>query len=304
MAFDRPTARGLALAPPRAPRPGRRGARRAAPALAAAILAGLPLFGAIVPARAQQQGGEWFVPGQGGAQQQRPGQPTQPAQAGQRPPQGGAQQQRPATQPGRQPPAPVIGIVDVPEVQRESAAFTQVREEIEKRRQKLNDDLQREQTGWRDSQQQLANQRATLPPEQLRQRERDLQDRITESQRIFRERARAVDAAAQQALLEMQQALAVVIRQTAADRNVNMVLPRELVILITDPAFDMTSEVVQRFNRTLRSVTIPPEATLMQQGGAGDTPQAAAQPGGQQPAARPPGAPAGGQPAPAQGQRR
>jgi hypothetical protein len=45
--------------------------------------------------------------------------------------------------PGEQPPAAVIGIVDVPEVQRNSTAFNQMREEIEKRRAKLNEDLQK-----------------------------------------------------------------------------------------------------------------------------------------------------------------
>ena len=145
---------------------------------------------------------EWFVPGQG---QQRPaGQPQQ------RPAQQQGQQQRPAPRPstttqaptplppGQQPPAAVIGIVDVPEIQRVSTAFTQVRDEIERRRQRLNDDLQREQNNWREQQQQLANQRASMPADQLRERERALQDRITDSQRIFRERSRTIEQAAQQ----------------------------------------------------------------------------------------------------------
>jgi len=211
---------------------------------AAVIAAGLMLP---APASAQQQQ-EWFIPNQQRPAQQRPA-PQRPAQA-QRPPA--------ALPPGQSPPNAVIGIVDIPEVQRLSTAFNQVREEIEKRRQKLNEDLQREQTGWRDAQQQLANQRATLPPDQLRQRERDLQDRITDSQRIFRERSRAIEQAAQQALVEIEQALAQVIRQVAASHKVNIVLPRPLVVF-NDPAFDLTEEVVKQVNTTLRSVTIPPE---------------------------------------------
>jgi Skp family chaperone for outer membrane proteins len=214
------------------------------------------------PAFAQQQ--EWFVPGQGqqrpgGAPAQRPaGQP--PAQAQQRP------AQRPATQapaplpPGQQPPAAVIGIVDVPEIQRVSTAFTQVRDEIERRRQRLNDDLQREQNNWREQQQQLANQRASLPADQLRERERTLQDRITDSQRIFRERSRTIEQAAQQALVEIEQTLGVVIRQVAASRSVNLVLPRPLVIF-NDPPFDLTEEVATQFNKVLKSVNMPPEAS-------------------------------------------
>lgn len=230
-------------------------------------LAGLGL--GLAPPAVAQQNQQWFVPpGQGGgapaAAGQPPGQtprPTQGQQQGQpqgqqRPPQ---QAQRPGALPaGQPPPTAVIGIVDVPEIQRDSTAFNQVREEIEKRRQKLNDDLQREQTGWRDAQQQLANQRATLPPEQLRQRERDLQDRITESQRIFRARSQGIEQAAQAALIQIEQALAQVIQQVAASRSVNLVMPRPLIIL-SDPAFDLTAEVAAQFNRQLRAVNIPPE---------------------------------------------
>jgi hypothetical protein len=99
-----------------------------------------------------------------------------------------------------------------------------------------------------------------MPPEQLRERERGLQDRITDSQRIFRERSRTIEQAAQQALVEIEQTLGVVIRQVAASRNVNLVLPRPLVIF-NEPPFDLTEEVAQQFNKVLKSVKMPPEAT-------------------------------------------
>lgn len=230
---------------------------------------------AVMPAAAQQPGGEWFVPGQGQAQTPggarpgggspspaRPGQA--PAQAQGQPAQGrppAARPASPAALPAGQPPPPaVIGIVDIPEIQRVSVVFNQVREEIERRRAKLNEDLQREQNAWREQQAALANQRATMQPDALRQRERDLQDRITDSQRIFRERSRAIEQAAQAALVEIETALGGIIRQVAASRQVNLVLPRPLVIF-NDPPFDLTEEVAAQFNRALRSVTIPPEPT-------------------------------------------
>ncbi|WP_203077285.1 OmpH family outer membrane protein [Falsiroseomonas ponticola] len=205
-----------------------------------------------------QQGQDWFVPGQG---QQRPPQGQQPAQ-GQRPPQGQqpAQGQRPpAPAAGQRTPAPVIAIVDIPEVQRLSAAFNQVREEIERRRARLNEDLQREQARWREEQQALAAARATLPADQLRNRERELQDRITDAQRIFRDRSRAIDQAAQQAIQQIEQALGAVIRQVAASRGVNIVLPRPLVIF-NESGFDLTDEISAQMNRVLRSVTMLPES--------------------------------------------
>ncbi|WP_240782588.1 OmpH family outer membrane protein [Roseococcus sp. SYP-B2431] len=245
----------------------------------------------------QRQGQEWFVPGQNqGAAGQRPAQaqPQRPAQAPSRPAPAAA---RPAAlPPGTPPPAAVIGIVDIPEIQRLSTAFNQVREEIERRRTRLNDDLQREQNGWRDAQQALATQRAQMNPEQIRNRERELQDRITDSQRIFRNRSQAIEQAAQQSLVQIEESLGVVVRQVAGSRNVNIVLPRPLVIM-NEPAFDLTEEVAQQFNRTLRQVTIPAESD----GSQPPTPPAGAQaPGGAapaRPAAPAPAAPPAQQPA-------
>jgi Skp family chaperone for outer membrane proteins len=203
-------------------------------------------------AAAQNQPG-WFVPGQPQGQQQ--GQrPAQPAQQ-QRP----AQQQAPAPlPPGTPPPAALIGVVDVPEIQRVSTAFNQVRQEIERRRTKLNEDVQIEQQRWRDEQQRLGNERGGLSPEQLRTRERTLQDQITDSQRILRDRARDLEQLAQQALREIEQALAIVIRQVAASRNINLVLPRPLIIY-NEPAFDMTEEVAVQLNRMISGVNLPPD---------------------------------------------
>jgi Skp family chaperone for outer membrane proteins len=243
------------------------------------------LLGAAIalPAAAQGQQ-QWFVPGQ--PQGQQPAQGQRPPQ-GQQPPQRPAQPaQRPAPTPpplapGQPPPAPVIGIVDVPEIQRVSSAFTQVREAIETRRARLNEDLQREQQRWRDEQQRLAAERGSLSPEQLRARERDLQDRITDSQRTLRDRAAAIEQLAQTALREIEQALGIVIRQVASSRNVNIVLPRPLVIF-NDPPFDLTEEVAAQLNRMIPSVTLPPEA--------GEAPRPAAPPAraGGPPPAQPP----------------
>ncbi|MBU8547037.1 MULTISPECIES: OmpH family outer membrane protein [Roseomonadaceae] len=247
--------------------------------LAASLLFAPPLL-LIGPASAQQQQGQqWFVPpAQGQAQQQQ-----RPAQ---RPP-----AQRPAQAPaaGQRTPAPVIAIVDIPEVQRLSAAFNQVREEIERRRAKLNEDLQREQGRWREEQQALAAARATAPPEQLRQRERELQERITDAQRIFRDRSRAIDQAAQAGLQQIEQALGAVIRQVAASRGVNIVLPRPLVIF-NDSGFDLTDEISAQMNRVLRSVNLPAEGAAPTEAPAAGAPAAA--PAGDAPPPPPPPAPA------------
>lgn len=237
----------------------------------------LGLFAAAA-ALAQPQQQQWFVPGQQQgqpqSQQQRPPQAQQPQQ---RPPQA---QQRPAqpagqvpgpTEPGaprlppldRSPPPPpaVIGVIGVQEVFEASVAVRQVRQTIQERLQRLNDDAAREQNAWREAQQQLAALRGQLTPEQIREREQELQERISTSQRLLRERNAAIQAAGQKALAEIERVMLFVIRQVAEARGLTMVIQRQAIVLAVEQ-HDISEAVANQLNRALTSVPIDPEPEL------------------------------------------
>jgi Skp family chaperone for outer membrane proteins len=253
--------------------------------LAAALLAAALALSFAASAFAQNNP-DYFVPGQpkaqaapsgkpkpGPAQRPPPGNPVQVA-----PPQIGAQgpgtdQQEPPPQlnvqlppppdlpalpKGEAPPVAVIGVMGVPEVMRASAAAQQVEKIIGERRAKLNEDAQKEQAVWREMQQTLANDRAKLSAEQVRARERDLQERITNAQRQFRDRNRIIQEAAQYALAQIERTLIAVIRQVAEARGMNLVLHRAQVALNVNQ-FDITDQVAEQLNKILPSVVIPPD---------------------------------------------
>ncbi len=227
------------------------------------------------PAPAQQQ--QWFVPGQQPAQQGQTGQQRPPQAQQQRPPQA---QQRPAqpsgqvpgpTEPGaprlppldRSPPPPpaVIGVIGVQEVFEASIAVRQVRQTIQERLQRLNDDAAREQNAWREAQQQLAALRGQLTPEQMREREQELQERISNTQRVLRERNAAIQAAGQKALAEIERVMLFVIRQVAEARGLTMVMQRQAIVLAVEQ-HDISEAVANQLNRALTSVPIDPEPEL------------------------------------------
>ncbi len=159
---------------------------------------------------------------------------------------------------GQAPPAAVIGVLGVPEIMRASAAAQQVQQVINKRRERLNEDAQREQTAWRELQQQLSNPRSGLSQEQLRARETELQARITNAQRQFRDRNRQIEEAGQFALAQIERTLVGVIRQVAESRGINLVLQRAQVALNTNE-FDITPQVTEQLNKVLSQVMIPAE---------------------------------------------
>jgi Skp family chaperone for outer membrane proteins len=156
------------------------------------------------------------------------------------------------------PPAAIIGILSVPDVLRVSTAYQQADKELAGRRQKLNEDAQKEQVKLRDMGQALANERSKLSPEQIRTKERELQDRLNESRRKFGERNRIIQEAGQYVMAQIDRTLEVVAQQVALSRGVNVVLNRAQ-ILGTTADFDLTPQVSEVLNKVLPSVVIPPD---------------------------------------------
>lgn len=251
--------------------------------LSAVVVLGAALVGclAVPPVHAQQaQGQNWFMPGQPrpAAPERRPRTrapaPAAPAAApldtaaptddttGQQ-----AEQIQVPLPPaptiadvprGPLPPAAVIGVLGVPDVLRASLAYQAADKIISERRQKMNDDAQKEQVKLRDMGQELATDRAKLTAEQIRQKEKELQDRITESRRSFTERNRIIQEQGQYALLQIQRTLSDVVQKVAASRGMNLVLQRAEVA-VNIPEFDITTQVTEVLNKVLPSVTVPPE---------------------------------------------
>ena len=162
----------------------------------------------------------------------------------------------PALAKGAPPPTAVIGVLGIPEIMRASTAAQQVEKTIGERREKLNEDAQKEQLVWREMQQALANERSKLSADQIRAREKELQDRITGAQRTFRDRNRIIQEAGQYGLAQIERMLVSVIRQVAESHGMNIVLHRAQVALNVNE-FDLTDQVFAQLNKTLPSVILP-----------------------------------------------
>jgi Skp family chaperone for outer membrane proteins len=260
-------------------------------ALAAACLL------AASPSRAQTQ--DFFVPGQqrpaqAAPRQTTPQRTTPPPRALQ--PGLSPQQQQPAQEEqvnvpmppvpelpalpkGQTPPAAVVGVIGVPEVMRASVAAQSVDKVLGERRDKLNEDAQKEQATWRDMNQALANERAKLSPEQIRARERELQERINNAQKVFRDRNRIIQEATQVAINQIQASLIGVIRQVSESRGMNLVLHRTQVALNVNE-FDITEQVAEQLNKLLPTIAIPADGVspLAQKPPVTPTPAAATPP--------------------------
>jgi Skp family chaperone for outer membrane proteins len=249
-------------------------------------VAALALMVQTPAALAQQSSGGWFVPGQPKAAAPAPARaaPSRPvpAQTAQGAAAGGSLP-LPADngeQPGLTPqqlqvqlppapdvpqvakgpatPAAIVGILSVPDILRVSTAYQAAYKELNGRAQKLNEDAQKEQASLRDMGQAFANERAKLSPEQIRAKERDIQDRATEAQRKFGERNRIIQEAGQYVMAQINRTMEQVAQQVALSRGVNLVLNRAQ-ILGTTADFDLTPAVAEVLNKVLPAVVVPPD---------------------------------------------
>jgi Skp family chaperone for outer membrane proteins len=202
----------------------------------------------------------------------------------------------PAIPKGPPTPAAIIGIVSIPDALRVSTAYQAADKVFNERHKKLDEDAQKEQGALRDLGQQLANDRAKLTPEQIRQRERELQDRIADSRRKFGDRNRVIQESGQYVMAQINRTMEQVVQQVSLARGINVVLNRAQV-LGTTADFDLTPQVVEVLNKVLPSVVIPPDgvspvamAPPKAEPGAAEAPKpakaAAAKPGTAAPAKR------------------
>ncbi len=157
---------------------------------------------------------------------------------------------------GAPPPAAVIGVISIDGVMRQSFAAMQVERVLGARRDLLARDVQKEQAVWRLEQQKLQAQAQSLTQRQIQERERGLQARVLKAQRIFRNRGRIIQEAAQVSLGQIERELVAVLQKVAAAHGMNLVLHSEQVALHVDGQ-DITNEVALRLNKVLPMVFIP-----------------------------------------------
>jgi Skp family chaperone for outer membrane proteins len=165
--------------------------------------------------------------------------------------------QLPALPKENAPPAPVMGVLSVPEVMQQSTAAQGVEKIIEARRQKLAAEAQADQQKWEGEQKTITGEKAKLSKAALATKEQSLQREIEEAQVDFHNRNLAIEVSARTALGKIESTLIAVIRQVAQAHGMNLVLHRSQVALNVN-GFDISKEVADHLNTILPSVAVPP----------------------------------------------
>ncbi|HEX7389044.1 MAG TPA: OmpH family outer membrane protein [Acidiphilium sp.] len=155
------------------------------------------------------------------------------------------------------PPAPVIGVISVPEIMQQSTAARGVEKIILERRQALGKEAKADQKKWEGEQKTIDAEKGKLSKAALADKEKALQAEIEKAQVDFHNRNIAIEISARTALGKIEATLIAVIRQVAQAHGMNLVLHRSQVALNVKD-FDISKEVADHLNKILPSVAVPP----------------------------------------------
>ena len=150
---------------------------------------------------------------------------------------------------------PVIGIVDVQLILRNSKAAKSVRPQIEKLRKSYQASVREREAELRKASQELQRQRAILSPQAFAQRRSAYEDQARKAQVDFQSRKRQLDNAYSTAMRTVHRSMVVAAAKIAEQRNFDIVLPKSLVLL-ADQKLDITDEVLRQVDETLPSVKV------------------------------------------------
>lgn len=167
-----------------------------------------------------------------------------------------AQAQLDPAQPGRVQldRAPLIGVVDIQSVLRESIAVKALAQRIEVARQAAQQSMLDREEVLRAADVELAQKRASLSSEEYLSERSRLETQGVGLQREMQAERRRLDQLFSQGMAEVQQVLLTISQEIAREHNLDVILAKTTVIIVKSE-FDYTAEALKRLNARLTDVS-------------------------------------------------
>ncbi len=151
--------------------------------------------------------------------------------------------------------SPVVAVIDIQAVLRESAATRAIRSQIDKQWATYQQEITRQENELRAAENELARQETLLAPEALKERRRSFERRSGELQRNVQNRKRQLDRAFRKAMRTVRESLREVVDELAKEKGSTLIFYKS-ALAFTAPDVDITKEVVARLNDRLPVVSL------------------------------------------------
>ncbi len=153
-------------------------------------------------------------------------------------------------------PGAVVAVVDYQRVLREAKAARSIRDQLEARRARYQEEIRELERRLVARERELARQKGVLSPEAFAEKRRAFEQEAARVQRLVQQRRRELDRASAEAFAVVRDTIVRVVSEMADDKGFNLVLPSTAVLLFS-PQLDLTEEVLKAVDRELPDVRVP-----------------------------------------------
>jgi outer membrane protein len=148
-----------------------------------------------------------------------------------------------------------IAILDVERVLTQSEAGKTALKQISDQRKRYQDEISKAEDQLRSEERELVQQRATLSAEAFDEKRRAFERKVQDTQRMVQQRSGTIDGMMRNAREQIGKAALAALQELINERGFNVVLDRKQIVA-TDPALEVTEEVLARVNKRLPSIKV------------------------------------------------
>lgn len=148
-----------------------------------------------------------------------------------------------------------IAILDMASIRRNAEVVKSVLSQLQGYRDDFTDKFKKEDAALKAANQELAKKRTLLSPEAFSQERQDFEKKVISMQQMIQSSKQALEIVNEKAMFEVDKVLNSIIEGIAEERGLNLILRRDVTILISRK-LDITEDVIKQLNAKLPKVKV------------------------------------------------
>jgi Skp family chaperone for outer membrane proteins len=148
-----------------------------------------------------------------------------------------------------------VAVIDIDRVRRTAAAMKSIQTQVGSYVSAYRAETEKEEQEIRSTQEELARKRTGLSPEAFNDEKRRLEERLAGAQGRVQQRRQSLDRVTSAAMQQVQDTLAQIVAEIAAERQLVLILRKDDVVYFANE-LEITDEVLGRLDQRLPTVRI------------------------------------------------
>lgn len=150
----------------------------------------------------------------------------------------------------------VVAVLDIQQVMRDAKAAKAMQAMVEQQRTAFQAELAQQESALRQADQQLAEQRPSLSPDDFRKRRQEIDQQAAALRRNAQARKAQLENLVNSGMNEIRNALIRVVAEIAQERGITLVLSKSQVVLSAN-AYDITADALSQLDAELPTLDLP-----------------------------------------------